>query len=1103
MIQSEIYEFLHSNKPKLESIFLLANKKECEEAAQVAELLGFAAFVLPEFSANFGESLRAYGDELSEIFANLAKFYSYNTKTTKQNKNSTHSIKSASQNLIESKTPISEISVPKIPAAPDSDSINSDSIKQDSIESNHKNHKKIPLLFAPTQTLLVKMPKAEYLQSFCIKTSEKINLNEFKEKMYNFGYEFVDLVELAGEISIRGEIIDIFAPNLKKPVRICFFDDEIESIRHFEPQTQLAEAKELEKIELSPALFALNSQEYENLKEKIESSEIFQNELNQNAPIASFGLWFLENTEFLPLCFSSFISKSALEKLAEIESFQSPNTQDFSDLDSIKSAKIELSKTIQAFKNLPKIQEAKEFSDIEISQNNLASFLEFHKEKSLYLIAANSAQLKAANLNELAKIYENEEKNEINFTQNSQEIHLLKSRICVNIASKKMLILSLNSLAYKNKPKAKKARILLDELQSGDYIVHDDYGVGVFSALVQASVFGAVRDFVELKYAGEDKLLLPVENLNKIERFICDGSVPQVDRLGRGSFAKIKEKVRAKLFVIASEIIKLAAQRELINGHKIDTQSPELAIFSASSGFEYTQDQKTAIFEIFKDISSAKVMDRLLCGDVGFGKTEVALNAMYAAHLSGLQSALIVPTTLLSFQHFQTLKERLEPHGVAIARLDRYCSTKEKNTILNGLKNGEISAIVGTHALLNAEFSALGLIVVDEEHKFGVKQKEKIKEISSNTHFLSMSATPIPRTLNMALSKIKGCSKLDTPPIERSAVRSFVKEKSDSLLKEAILRELRRGGQIFYIHNNIATINSRKTALNELLADLKIAILHSQIESSKAEQIMLDFAQKKYDLLLCTSIVESGIHLPNANTILIESADRFGIADLHQLRGRVGRGAREGFCYFLIEDSSKITEEAAKRLNALEKNSFLGSGSALAYQDLEIRGGGNLLGSEQSGHIKNIGYGLYLRLLEDEIYKLSGEISQTQKNIEVKLTITAFISADLVESERLRLELYRRLSHCENEQELYAIESEISERFGKIDTYTKQFLELILIKILAQNAGFININNYKQNINLTNKNNEKTTIVAKTSDEDDILEATLDFLRKKCDNAKY
>ena len=565
-------------------------------------------------------------------------------------------------------------------------------------------------------------------------------------------------------------------------------------------------------------------------------------------------------------------------------------------------------------------------------------------------------------------------------------------------------------------------------------------------------------------------------------------------RLGKGFFSKLKEKVKEKLFVIANAIIALAAKRELIDGIALDTQKEEILIFQHQSGFDYTQDQIDAVEEIFKDLSSGRVMDRLLSGDVGFGKTEVAMNAMFATFLSGYQSAMIAPTTLLTYQHFNTLKARFAPFGLRLARLDRYISTKDKKQILEDLKQGNLDAVVGTHALLNAEFKNLALMVVDEEHKFGVKQKEKIKDLSQNIHLLAMSATPIPRTLNMALSQIKGLSELKTPPSERQATRTFVKSYDATLLKEVVMREMRRGGQVFYIHNNIATIAQKKEEILKIMPKLRIAILHSKIPSQDAEDIVLEFAKGGYDMLLCTSIVESGIHLPNANTILVDRADCFGIADLHQLRGRVGRGNKEGFCYLFVEDFAHITEDAKKRLLALERNSFLGSGGALAYHDLEIRGGGNLLGEAQSGHIKNIGYSLYLRMLEEAIFTLSGNVEQKAAQVDIKLSITAFLNPELIESERLRLEIYRRLSKCEDEKSVFALEAEIEERFGRLDIYTRQFLDLIRIKIIARDCGIANIMNFQQNITFSDLQGKKVSVKASSKDEDDILKAVFAHL---------
>ncbi|MDE7217194.1 MAG: DEAD/DEAH box helicase, partial [Helicobacter sp.] len=454
-------------------------------------------------------------------------------------------------------------------------------------------------------------------------------------------------------------------------------------------------------------------------------------------------------------------------------------------------------------------------------------FLQIHSNKRITIIARNDVLLRQYNIV-------------------SEQYTICKESFCAQFMTPTELFLSLNTPTPQKKPKSK-TRIVLDEIAVGDYIVHRDYGIGIFQGISQERVLGALRDFILLQYQGEDKLLLPVENLDMIDRYIADsGSVPVVDTLGNKKFARLKERVRTELLKIAQNIIDLAAKRTLTQGMVFDVAAPELALFQAQSGFSYTDDQQSAIAEIFADLSSGNVMDRLLSGDVGFGKTEVAMNAIFVAHKSGAQSALLVPTTLLALQHTQTLSERLSPFGLRVAKLDRFVVGKEKAALLRALKEGKIDVLIGTHALLDIEFRNLGLMIVDEEHKFGVKQKEKIKMLSSNLHMLSMSATPIPRTLNLALSEIKSLSTLTTPPSQRIPVRTFLKEYNNALVKEAIMREIRRGGQVFYIHNNIATMPHVYEHLTSLLPNLKIAILHSQIPPKDSENIMLDFAKGAY-----------------------------------------------------------------------------------------------------------------------------------------------------------------------------------------------------------------------------------------------------------------
>ncbi len=990
MIQSSLYRAL--NKGFDHQILACKDFKESELAKEVISYFkpNTKAILFPEFRAKKNEDLRSFFEEFLQLLGGLREFYQ------------------ALEN------------------------------KQEAI------------IIAPISALLHPLPKKELLESFKITLLEKYNLKDLKDKLFYYGYEILDLVEVEGEASFRGDIVDIYAPN-SKAYRLSFFDTECESIKEFDPTTQMSLKEDLLEIEIPPTLFSLNEQSYKDLKTKVEQSPL--NSFSKD--LTSFGLWFLgEKANDLLHAYKSVISPKALEELQELASLN--------ELDG------------ERFKFLKVLENPQGYEDLEIHAHALESFIALHSNRKITLLAPNKTILDNA-ISALEKSH----------------IECVIAPFVLNFKTPDGIFISLNS--FERKKKRQKSKLALNELNAGEWVVHDDYGVGVFSQLVQHSVLGSKRDFLEIAYLGEDKLLLPVENLHLIARYVAQSdSVPTKDRLGKGSFLKLKAKVKTKLLEIASKIIELAAERNLILGKKMDTHLAELEIFKSHAGFEYTSDQEKAIAEISKDLSSKRVMDRLLSGDVGFGKTEVAMHAIFCAFLNGFQSALVVPTTLLAHQHFETLRARFENFGVKVARLDRYAS--EKNKLLKAVELGLIDVLVGTHAILGAKFKNLGLVVVDEEHKFGVKQKEALKELSKSVHFLSMSATPIPRTLNMALSQIKGISSLKIPPTDRKPSRTFLKEKNDELLKEIIHRELRRNGQIFYIHNHIASISKVKTKLEDLIPKLKIAILHSQINAHESEEIMLEFAKGNYQVLLCTSIVESGIHLPNANTIIIDNAQNFGLADLHQLRGRVGRGKKEGFCYFLIEDQKSLNEQALKRLLALEKNSYLGSGESIAYHDLEIRGGGNLLGQDQSGHIKNIGYALYTRMLEDAIYELSGGKKRLEKSVEIQLSVSAFLNPELIASDSLRLDLYRRLSLCENIDEVGQIHEEIEDRFGKIDDLSAQFLQIITLKILANQLGIIKLSNFNQNITITYSDEKKESLKAPSKDDNDILETLLKHL---------
>jgi transcription-repair coupling factor (superfamily II helicase) len=1021
--QANIYEYLLSSPSK--ELILCRDDKEAEQIAAVVRLAGYEPVVLPDVRVGVGEDLRSYGEEVRQLFSGLARY--------------------------------------------------------DRLQDTAK-----PLLVAPLRTVLLPFPKSEFFATRTVAFGDTIDRNTFQDLLYHWGYHFTDITAQQGEVSIRGDIIDLFPIDATEPYRISLFDDEVESIHRFDPATQKRHGDEAESFTFTPAFLALDRAQYEALKQRCARSpyESFVKDID------ALGLWHLEE-----------LGEWALERFGAIlaENMDAELEEIYGDGGS------EPLVPRKAFV-LPTIPAAENWRDLEVADP--VKLIEAHADKALTIVARNESVVRGSML-----------------PLGDRSIRFAYQEGIVNLMSASELILSLNKPIKRKK--VKKASLILDELSIGDYVVHENHGVGIFRGIERREVLGATSEFVVITYQGDDTLLIPVSSLETIDRYIAEGgAVPVLDRMGKASFKRLKEKVRDKLFAIASQIINLSAQRHLKQGIVLASREqgtgsggqnagafvdPEgnpldvLAIeaehrrFMAAAGFEHTEDQLEAIETMLSEMQSGRMMDRLLSADVGFGKTEVAMNAIFIAVKNGYQAMMIAPTTLLSSQHYKSLKERFYDFGISVAKLDRFTTPKEKRAVLAGLSDGSIDVVVGTHALLGAKFKHLALVVIDEEHKFGVKQKEALKEMAIDVHVLSMSATPIPRSLNLALSQLKSFSEILTPPSERVGVRTFVKSYDPKIVKEAILRELRRGGQVFYVYNSIAGIEAKRDALLAILPTLRVAVLHSKISAAQTEAEMLKFEDGEYDVLLSTSIVESGIHMPHANTMIVDGADRFGMADLHQLRGRVGRGGREGYCYFLVEDRDRLTPDATRRLLALETHSELGSGAVLAHHDLQIRGGGNIIGEAQSGHIKQIGYGLYLRMLEDAIRELSGQSKEPTAHVEMKLAIQAYLSDEVIAEDRLRLELYRRLAQCESSQEVYAIEEEIIDRFGALDTPTKQFIDVMNLKVLAKKEGISKISSYNNKvfIEYVDQTKPRTILEAKSRDDDDILDTALTFFTHK------
>jgi transcription-repair coupling factor (superfamily II helicase) len=594
------------------------------------------------------------------------------------------------------------------------------------------------------------------------------------------------------------------------------------------------------------------------------------------------------------------------------------------------------------------------------------------------------------------------------------------------------------------------------QLKPGDHVVHTEHGIGVYRGLVQLTAAKVTDEFLRLEYEGGDKLFLPIHRLNLISRYVgADGQAPRLDRMGGSTWQKAKRGVRKAIQEMAEQLLAVHAAREVAPGHAYPPRDRQLEEFEARFPYEETPDQLAAIEDVLSDLGQAKPMDRLVCGDVGYGKTEVAVRAAFQVALSGRQAAVLVPTTVLAQQHEETFRKRFDGVPVAIETLSRFRAPKDVKKVLEGLVDGTVDVVIGTHRILQKDvrFRDLGLLVVDEEHRFGVAHKERIKQLKKTVDVLTLTATPIPRTLQQAFTGIRDLSVIDTPPADRLAVRTQVCKFGEGLVREAILRELRRGGQVFFLHNRVQTIDAIAEMLRRVVPEAKVLIGHGQMRERELEEVMLAFYHGEADVLLCTTIIESGLDVPRANTILINRADRLGLAQLYQLRGRVGRSDRRAYAYLMIPGADAITDDAERRLDAIQDLSELGSGFRLANMDLEIRGAGNLLGTEQSGHMAAVGFETYMEMLEETVEEMRGNVREIEVDPEIRLPVAARLPEDYVPDVGQRLVLYKRLSSAHENAEVDRIRDEILDRYGPMPDETENLLHVIRIKAAARKLG--------------------------------------------------
>ncbi|MGB9080256.1 MAG: transcription-repair coupling factor [Desulfuromonadaceae bacterium] len=593
----------------------------------------------------------------------------------------------------------------------------------------------------------------------------------------------------------------------------------------------------------------------------------------------------------------------------------------------------------------------------------------------------------------------------------------------------------------------------LAELKPGDYMVHIDHGIGLYRGLQHISVGSVGGDFLLLEYAGSDKLFLPVDRLGLVQRYVGpEGSHPALDKLGGVSWEKSKGKARKNIEELAGELLEIYARRQLSEGFSFSPPDEMYREFEASFAWEETPDQLSAIQDVLADMQHSKPMDRLVCGDVGYGKTEVALRGAFKSALDGKQVGILVPTTILAQQHYETFHERLKEYPVTVEVLSRFRTAKEQKAILERLKKGDIDIIIGTHRLLQKDvaFKDLGLMIIDEEQRFGVKDKERLKSFRAVVDVMTLTATPIPRTLYMSMMGIRDLSIIDTPPVDRLAVKTIVSRFSEELIREAVMRELRRGGQVFFVHNRVQTIGKRAELLAQLVPEAKIAVGHGQMGEHELEKVMLGFMHGETNLLLCTTIIESGLDIPNANTLIVDHADKFGLSQLYQLRGRVGRSTQRGYAYLLIPGEAAISSDARERLRVLQEISELGAGFRIATHDMEIRGAGDMLGNRQSGTVTEIGFELYNQMLEETIARMRGEESVERVEPEINLKVPAFIPEAYVKDAGQRLVIYKKLTQAEHEEDVLDVQNEVLDRFGKYPLATSYLFEIMKLRVLLK-----------------------------------------------------
>ncbi|PMC42314.1 transcription-repair coupling factor [Lactobacillus iners] len=929
------------------------------------------------------------------------------------------------------------------------------------------------IVISTPQSLQYPLPAAIKFKanSLTLKVNQVCNLSKICDFLVRCGYQRDDLVANPGEFALRGDILDIYPLNIAYPYRIEFFDDEIDNIRTFNPVSQRTKDS-LTEVVIEPADDQLD--------------KLYQNE--DYTTILDY------LTESGIICFDDIrairqnivqIDARNRDYLAHETSTNIKNSRlDFTSIfNQIVQAKI-YSSLFQVSVNDLKIDQLLNLHTRE-PQQFFSQMLLIKNELSVYELQQQTVIIQADNLVRAKQIKSTFADYGIDITI-AAENRLIpnKRQIIVDNFNQGFVLPRINLVyltehdLFNRQPHIHKKIKSLEnaqqirsyqELNPGDYVVHINHGIGIFEGIKTLESNGKKGDYITITYRNHDQLFVPADQLGVVQKYVAsDGKIPKINKLGGNEWAKTKCRVQEKIEDIADELLAIYAHRATEKGFAFLPDDELQRDFEAAFPYLETPDQIKAIKEIKLDMQKEKPMDRLLVGDVGFGKTEVALRAAFKAIDSGKQVAFLVPTTILAEQHYATMLERFKDFPVNVAMLCRFQTEKEADEIATNLSNGKIDIVVGTHRILSRDikFKNLGLLIIDEEQRFGVKHKEKLKKLKNNIDVLTLTATPIPRTLHMSMIGVRDLSVMETPPANRYPIQTYVTEETPNIVREACLRELARNGQIFFLHNKIQDIDQKVAYLSQLIPEARIEYIHGRMSERQLEDIMLRFTQKKFDILVTTTIIETGVDLPNVNTLLVENADTYGLSQLYQLRGRIGRSSRLAYAYFLYKRDKVLTEVSEKRLNAIRDFTALGSGFKIAMRDLSIRGAGNILGKQQHGFIDSVGYDLYAQMLDQTIKQKRGDKVCHKTNAEVRINLEAYIPTEYISSQKQKIEFYKKIKHANDVKAIDDIADELIDRFGTYPKSVENLLNIATIKVLADTAQILSITNIDKKIDI-------------------------------------